>query len=308
MTYGGWGPPNGPGQGGPGNGGPYWGPPPHNPNPYPNPYPDPHPQPYVPPQPARRRSGCGCLAFAFAPAFVSARRRADAIFNTPGPGRIDDPSIRQVQNCRALVGAFATFLLIYTYGTDGGWSDVVDDSALKLFAAPWLLIFTGPLVVAGFIRYAPPEHRPTLRSRLRSPLKAVGWYLGALLLFIGCLALFALVMYKQGAGGSSSLLTSVMVLALFFPVVWLAFFLLFASGKAARYAFNTADVHAALPALLTLVLVWELTLLSVAVDGMPHGPLPVRLCGVLGGPLSVTGVALWELRRLRMRYGVRIRH
>ncbi|MGP4002728.1 hypothetical protein [Streptomyces sp. 8N706] len=235
----------------------------------------------------------------------TARTRADAIFNTPGPGRIEDPVITRVQLARAIIGAMASLLLIYTYGADGGWSTVVDDGAFKLFVAPWLLIFTGPVVIAGFIRYAPPEHRPTLRSRLRAPLKAVGWYLGALALFALCGVLIA----KSGSAGGAgtSLITSVVVLALALPTLWLGIFLLFASGKAARYAFNTADVHATLPALLTVVLVWELMLVSLLANGLPHGPPAAQLAAVLGGPLSVTGVALWELRRLREHYGVRVR-
>ncbi|WP_409236635.1 hypothetical protein [Streptomyces sp. PA5.6] len=41
-------------------------------------------------------------------------------------------------------------------------------------------------------------------------------------------------------------------------LIWMLPFLAFASAYAARYAFNTANVHAALPAALTVVLVWEL--------------------------------------------------
>ncbi|MFD4631233.1 hypothetical protein ACFVYR_18535 [Streptomyces sp. NPDC058284] len=234
----------------------------------------------------------------------SARRRAEAIFNQPGAGHVADRLVSQVQLWRAIAGAIATFYLIYTYGSDGGWSGVANDGVVKLILAPLLLILTGPLVVLGFIRYAPAEHRRALRSRLRAPLKAVGWYVG-ILVGVGLVLVGSTLLLKQNYG---TLLNGLVALALLIGLIWLLPFLLFSSAYAARYAFNTSNVHAALPAALTVVLVWELTLSSVAIEGgLPHGPPPAQWCAVLGGPVSVTAVALWELHRMRTRHGVRVR-
>ncbi|WAM00569.1 hypothetical protein [Streptomyces sp. Je 1-369] len=41
--------------------------------------------------------------------------------------------------------------------------------------------------------------------------------------------------------------------------------------------------------------------------GLPHGPPAAQWGAILGGPVSVTAVALWELHRMRTRHGVRIR-
>ncbi|MGW7087381.1 hypothetical protein ACWGH2_28325 [Streptomyces sp. NPDC054871] len=310
--YQGWGPANGqPQGGGPNPYGPQGGAPnpygPPQPGPYPPPHPHPHPQPYpLPPQPVRRRRS-GCALFFVSPLipFIrSARRRAEAIFNQPGAGRVADPLVSKVQLGRAIAGAAASFLLVYTYGADDGWSGVANDGVVKLILAPLLLIFTGPLVVLGFIRYAPAAQRRVLRSRLRAPLKAVAWYVGILVGVALVLAGSALVL-KQNHG---TLVNGLIALALLIGLVWLLPFLLFASAYAARYAFNTSNVHAALPAALTVVLVWELMLFSVALEGgLPHGPPAVQWCAILGGPLSVTAVALWELHRMRTRHGVRIR-
>ncbi|MFE6158614.1 hypothetical protein ACFQ7F_06820 [Streptomyces sp. NPDC056486] len=234
----------------------------------------------------------------------SARRRAEAIFNQPGAGRVEDRLVTRVQLWRAIVGLAASLLLIYTYGADEGWSGVANDGVVKLILAPLLLIFTGPLVVFGFIRYAPAAQRRLLRSRLRAPLKAVGWYVG-ILVGVGLVLAGSAVLLKQNYG---TLLNGLVALALLIGLVWLLPFLLFASAYAARYAFNTSNVHAALPAALTVVLVWELTLFSAALEGgLPHGPPAAQWCAVLGGPISVTAVALWELHRMRTRHGVRIR-
>ncbi|WP_159395352.1 hypothetical protein [Streptomyces albireticuli] len=245
----------------------------------------------------------GCLVF-----LGTARAQAAAIFATPSPGRVADPVIGRVQKLRAAVGAVTTFLMIWTYGVDGGWSEVFEDGITKVFLAPLILILVGPLVIGGFILYAPAEHRPLLRSRLRYPLKAVGWYLGipvgAVTAAVGILFL---ARYLSDVSYVLGLLLYLVILVTGVPfAVWLVAFLAFASGAAARYAFNTADVHASLPAVLTAVLVWVLNLVSLG-DGLPNGPLAVQLAAVLGGPLSVTAVSYWELHVLRTRYGVRIR-
>ncbi|GHG61456.1 hypothetical protein [Streptomyces griseocarneus] len=236
-----------------------------------------------------------------------ARARARAIFAAPSAGRVSDPVIGRVQKARAIAGLLTTFLLISVYGVDGGWSSVFADGLAKLFLAPLILILVGPLVIAGFIWYAPPQHRALLRSRLRYPLKAIGWYLGvpgaAVAGFLGLAGLLKLlqdVLVAQMLIGLFTLVVGVPY------VIWATAFLFFSSGAAARYAFNTADVHAALPAVLTAVLVWVLNLVQLG-DGLPNGPLPVQIAAFLGGPLSVTAVSYWEVRVLRTRYGVRVR-
>ncbi|MBZ4324203.1 hypothetical protein, partial [Streptomyces huiliensis] len=250
-------------------------------------WPPPHHPPHRPPNgPRRTRHRGGCLG-AFA---GSARAKARAIFAAAGPGRVEDPVVTRVQLWRAALGTAATILLIATYGIDGGWKGVFSDGVSKLFLAPVVLIVVGPVVIACFIWYAPPQHRRLLRSRLRHPLKAVGWYLGAALTVLLCLQVHALLQEYHPLGMLSTLAPLV-----FLPIVlWMLAFLAFASGSAARYAFNTADVHAALPAVLTVALVWTLNLVTLG-DGLPNGPLTVRIAAFLGGPVSVTAVALWEL-------------
>ncbi|MGW2226887.1 hypothetical protein [Streptomyces formicae] len=315
MAQGGWGPSNAPGQGNgtnpyglPQQPNPYGPTPPNGQYPYGPPPPHPYPQPYPPrPQPAvrRRRLGCaGLFVSPLIPVIRSSRRHAESIFNRPGGGRVEDRIVSRVQLWRAIVGAAASFGLIYAYGADDGWSGVANDGVVKLLLAPILLMITGPLAVLAFIGLAPAAQRPVLRSRLRAPLKAVGWYVGIFAGTVGVLIGAALLL-KQNYG---TLLNGLVALALLIGLIWLLPFMLFSSAYAARYAFNTANVHAALPAALTVVLVWELTVCSIALDGgLPHGPPAAQLCAVLGGPLSVTAVALWELHRMRTRYGVRVR-
>jgi hypothetical protein len=71
--------------------------------------------------------------------------------------------------------------------------------------------------------------------------------------------------------------------------------------------FRTADVHEVLPPLIAIVLVWEPALMDLSSGACPGVPAAARPAMVFGGPLSVTAVGLWELRRLRTRHGLTLR-
>ncbi|MET8685078.1 hypothetical protein ABZV77_12755 [Streptomyces sp. NPDC004732] len=316
MATGGWGPGNGPGQPGgngpagqggwgapygPPQGGPY-GPPPPNPGPNPNqpPYPNPYPYGPQPTRPAaRRRFGLiGAL-------LRSAHRAATRLFAQEGAGRIEDRTVDRVQLARTVLGVAATIGLILAYNVDPNrWEDAAYGGAAQLVFAPFVLIIAAPLVIIGFISYAPPHLRPHLRSRLRAPLKAVGWYVLTLVVMGGILVPTALTV---NADDGKSLWEYVLVVASMFVFVWGFPFFFMASLYSARSAFNSAQVHPMLPPVLTMTLVWVFAAFSLIGDGMPGGPPVVQFCSTLGGPLSVTAVSLWELRRMRTRFGVTLR-
>jgi len=331
MATGGWGPGTGPGQSGgqgpggqgwgapygPPQGGPYGPPPPHpgpypNQPPYPNPYPNPNPYPYgpqpTPRVPARRRGGCLSYVspvWLVAAILRSAHRVATRLFVQEGDGRIEDRTVDRVQLARTVLGAAATIALILAYNVDQNrWKDAAEGGAAQLLIAPFVLIIAAPLVIIGFIYYAPPHLRPHLRSRLRVPLKAVGWYVLTLVVIGGTLALTALTVNERDG---KDWWEYVLAVAALIVIVWGFPFFFMASLYSARSAFNSAQVHPMLPPVLTLALVWVFAALNLIGDGMPGGPPIVQFCSALGGPLSVTAVSLWELRRMRTRFGVTVR-
>ncbi|MER6183497.1 hypothetical protein [Streptomyces sp. NPDC001652] len=321
MATGGWGP--GTGQpGGNGTGGHGWGPPPgapaNNPYvppqaPYPphNPYPPQNPYPYVPPAPVpgrapRRRSR---LWFLSAPYLVtailrSAHRVAVRLFVQEGDGRIEDRTVDRVQVTRTVLGAVATVALFMAYGAEkDGWEDAATGGVANMIIAPVLLIVGGPLVILAFVFYAPQHLRPHLRSRLHAPLKAVGWYL----LTVGVLAGTLLGIGQASKNDLSGWQGFVVGLSGLAVLAWGIPFFILASLYSARSAFNTAHVHPMLPPVVTVALVWVLAVFNAIDSGMPQGPPAVQYCSLLGGPLSVTAVSLWEMRRMRTRYGVTVR-
>ncbi|MGX6742102.1 hypothetical protein [Streptomyces xantholiticus] len=233
----------------------------------------------------------------------SARRQARRRFPAHSIRRYHDPEVWRAQKTRAWVALGASFLILAAYGTEADWDEVQEQYFIRLVVTPWLLLLTVPLVLLVLFRLAPPSARPGMRARLRPAVRSVLWYFGT---FTAVPVLYTGVMVLSGSYANSRL-SPLITLALLLPVVWMLFFVVFASTMVVRTAFSTADVHAALPALLTGVLVWELAAINLATAGMPPGPPIVQVCAVVGGPASVTAIAWWELTRLRTRYGVTLR-
>ncbi|MFJ8011714.1 hypothetical protein [Streptomyces sp. NPDC096339] len=175
------------------------------------------------------------------------------------------------------------------------------DGLVKLLITPVLLLAGVPLVVGVFIACARPVRRTRMRAKLRGPLIAVAAFLGHIVPAAGGVVGMLLVVSTYGVGSAWS------VLALLGCVVVAgrgAAFVWFAVPAISRHMFRTVEVHQALPALLTVVLAWELVIqgsLFSASGPSDHPWLPV------GGALATTAVAVFEIHRLATRHGIRLR-
>lgn len=326
----------------PPNPGPYGPPPPPPytgpyvpPQPYPYPTPNTYP-PYVPQrgllgrlrgaewpplrdllrQARQRMHGCAWL-FLLVPctwfvvpglmvAYVfarSARVRAHRLFPPRAHRLHHDPQVTRLQKARALSAAAMTLALLVAYGKPEDFSEVEEQYVVRLMVTPPLLLLSAPVVIAVVYRWAPPHARPYMWQRVRAAGKAALWYVGAVTAIFLIGGMFALLEQE----GQSTTDVSWLAVVLLVPLYWLLFFLGFATGPAVRSGFNSAEVHAALPALLTGVLVWEFAIISLAAGGPPPGPPLVSVLAFVGGPASVCAVAWWEVHRLRTRHGVRLR-
>ncbi|MFD8822331.1 hypothetical protein ACFV1C_08225 [Streptomyces sp. NPDC059605] len=310
------------------------------PYPYPYPYPGPYPPPgqppygpYVPPRSLwqelrdgdwpplaellRRLPVHGCvwalLAFCFLPFLIvllvsyplarSARRQARLRFPPHAHRRIVDPQVIRVQKARAWTALAMSLLILVVYGTASDFEEVQEQYALRLAVTPWLLLFTAPLVITVLFRMVPVAARAGMRARLRPSMRLALRYFGA---FTAVPLLFA-VMVLVGENAGDYWFTPLVTFPLFALVIWAFFFVLFASATVVRTVFGTSEVHAALPALLTGVLVWELAAVNLILAGMPPGPPLIQICALFCGPASVSAVAWWEIYRLRTRHGVTLR-
>ncbi|HZG05222.1 MAG TPA: hypothetical protein VE546_16910 [Streptomyces sp.] len=84
-------------------------------------------------------------------------------------------------------------------------------------------------------------------------------------------------------------------------------FLLYGAALAVVHVFRAADIHETVPPLLVMCLTWETALLDLGDGAYAEAPPGLRVLFLLGAPLSVTAIALYELRRLCRHYGLTIR-
>ncbi|MDX2600126.1 hypothetical protein PV330_08785 [Streptomyces caniscabiei] len=232
----------------------------------------------------------------------SARRPARRIFPSRSRHRPPDDDVTRVQRRRAWTATLMSLLILAVYGKPKDVDQAQQQFMMRLTVSPWLLLLSAPVVVAALFRWSSPNARRAMRAPLRTAGKSALWYVGA---FTAVPLLGGAIYYTRTRLEQDMNLWA--PLALLVPLLWVLLFIVFATGPAVRSAFNTVDVHPALPALLTGALVWEFSAINLAVGGLPPGPPLVQLAALVGGPASVTAVAWWEIHRLRVRHGVRLR-
>ncbi|MGW1274471.1 hypothetical protein ACWD5A_38465, partial [Streptomyces sp. NPDC002491] len=133
---------------------------------------------------------------------------------------------------------------------------------------------------------------------------------GSIVAIIAAVALFpaaVLTGLLDGRFATGPATTVITVVVALFMIVWVLPFVVYGVGMSLVHVFRTADIHETVPPLLALVLVWETTVIDAFTGAYEGVPGPVRILLLLGAPLSVTAVALWELRRLRVGYGLTVR-
>ncbi|WP_146075039.1 hypothetical protein [Streptomyces sp. Ru73] len=240
---------------------------------------------------------------------------------------IEDPLIARVRAIRTALGLAATAWLLLTYPLREGRADYLFGQLLNLLIGCGVLLVCGTVGITVFCLGA---RRPLGRMyarRVGGPLRA----LAALPLGAGLVWLMTAVLRGDAVstsmigahdffggffGTTAGTLISGLIMAAAFlagglvclcVLVSAACFTLVAAVRGLNSCFRTADVHELLPAVLSPLLVWSLFVVQL-VDGPDVVAPPVVFVPfLLGGPLSVTALAVWEVRRLRTRYGVTLR-
>ncbi|KOG54893.1 hypothetical protein ADK75_12940 [Streptomyces virginiae] len=227
-----------------------------------------------------------------------------AVFTPSRPDRVHDPMVKRVQILRTAVGLVAITWMLLTYGLAADADAVVDDRFGQIRTALIVLAVTFPVAVAAFIAPARPPHRRLFLRRAAKPA-------GALLALVVTLAVPRLITglgyVDEHTDWTASAGRVVLLFALGAFLLWLAPFALYGIGQSLVHVFRTADLHETVPPLLAMLLVWELALFDLFRGAYDSVPLGARLAFLLGAPLSVTVVAMWELRRLRTRHGITLR-
>ncbi|WP_327265903.1 hypothetical protein OG444_35160 [Streptomyces sp. NBC_01232] len=212
--------------------------------------------------------------------------------------------MKKVQVLRTVIGLAALTWMLLSYGVVPDADAVVDDRFAQIRTTLIVLAVTFPVAVAAFIAAARPPHR---RMFLRRAVKPAGALL-VLVVTLGAPRLITGLGYvTEETDWTSSAGRVALLFALGAFLLWLAPFGLYGIGQSLVHVFRTADLHETVPPLLAALLVWEVALFDMIRGTYEGVPFAVRIVFILGAPLSVTAVAMWELRRLRTRHGITLR-
>ncbi|MGW7364669.1 hypothetical protein ACWGI8_14865 [Streptomyces sp. NPDC054841] len=251
-----------------------------------------------------------------------------AVLTRPSrPDRIHDPVITRLQYGRTALGLMAMAWLLLSYPLRKGREEFVLGKLEELVIGCGIVLVAGVIGVGAFVFSARPPLGRMYANRVGGSLRALAVIpLGAGVCWLMTAALGSDVVTTSDVGrhdfffglfgDTVGTLISGLVIALLFvaaavvcAVVLLAAaaFTLAAAVNGLNSCFRTADVHELLPALLSPLLVWSLFALQLFDDADVAAPPEVLYTFLLGGPLSVTALSVWEARRLRSRYGVTLR-
>ncbi|MFF5959642.1 hypothetical protein [Streptomyces luteogriseus] len=252
----------------------------------------PHPVPPPPPGPVtrlRRRIGP-----------VNTARR---VFRPSRPDLVEDAFVARMQKIRTLVGLAAVVWVSVSYKVGSSLRDVADDRLDQSWHSVLVLSVTFPVVVGVLLALTAPSARRDLLRRAAKPFGAMVALIAAVFVF----PLMVLTGFVEGRFATNPAMTVVTWVVVVLVLVWVLPFIAWGVGLALLHVFRTADIHQTMPPLLAMTLVWEMTLIDLFTGAYAGVPGPVRAVFMLGAPLSVTAVGLWELRRLRAHYGITVR-
>ncbi|MFD3698084.1 hypothetical protein ACFWUZ_18370 [Streptomyces sp. NPDC058646] len=212
--------------------------------------------------------------------------------------------MKRVQVIRTVIGLVAMTWMLLSYGLAADADAVVDDRFAQIRTTLIVLAVTFPVAVAVFIAAARPPNRRVFLHRVGKPA-------GALLALVVTLAVPRLITglgyVDEQTDWTASAGRVVLLFAMGAFLLWLTPFAFYGIGQSLVHVFRTADLHETVPPLLATLLVWEVALFDLFRGAYEDVPFMVQLAFVLGAPLSVTAVAMWELRRLRTRHGITLR-
>ncbi|MCX5078382.1 hypothetical protein OG321_38725 [Streptomyces sp. NBC_00424] len=249
---------------------------------------------------------------------------ARAMTSPSTPDRIEDPVIARGQRIRTALGLVGVTWLLLAYPLSDGRQDFVLGKLEELLIGCAIVVVAGVVAVALCVLSARPPLRRVYARRVAGPLKALGTLplgVGVAWLMLAALRGDIISMSDVGPhditfglfGGTLGTIFTGLLVGLLFVAAALVcvavlvaalLFTLTAAYTGLNSCFRTGEVHELLPALLSPLLVWSLYAFQLF-DGPDVAAPPVVLHTFsLAGPLSVSALSLWEIRRLRTRYGI----
>ncbi|NDU75566.1 hypothetical protein GWI34_23510 [Actinomadura sp. DSM 109109] len=226
------------------------------------------------------------------------------MFAPSRPDRVQDPAVKKAQIWRAVIGLIAVTWVLVAYGMASNPNDVLADRLDQARTTLITLGVTFPIAVVVFVAVARPPNRLLF---LRRSLKPAGALI-TLCVTLGTPRLAVRMGWvTEDTDWESSPWRILLLFAIGAFLLWLGPFGLYGVALSLIHVFRTADLHETVPPLLTMLLVWEVAVFDLIEGAYANVPFAVRAGFILGAPLSVTAVAMWELRRLRTRHNITLR-
>lgn len=221
--------------------------------------------------------------------FWKPKYAARAVFHPAWIPESVDPAVEQLKKIRLIAGTVAA-IGVYTF-VEGGFA--FDEMLENMLTASVVLLFITPLTVGVMLfvwrrRGSVSGLKPSLFNSLK-----------LLLLFVGAIVLTVVLLQTAGGAGF-------FILVLGPVVLWLIGFVARGAWHVGANFFGTAGVHRCLPPLLATVTSWLMALPDLFTGDLHGLSLGMGVLFILGAPLTVTGIALLEMRRLGQHYGIRL--
>ncbi|MFD8387755.1 hypothetical protein ACFV2N_00735 [Streptomyces sp. NPDC059680] len=202
-----------------------------------------------------------------------------------------DPSVEQLKRIRVAAGTVAA-VGVYTF-VEGGFAP--EEMLQNLLIASGVLLFVTPLTVGVMLWMW--RRTGSLRPLRPALLRA----LGLLLTFVGSVVTTVLLLQNANALAGGLLIIPVGLVTL-----WMVWFVGAGALRINGNFFGTAAVHRCLPPLLATVTSWLMALPDLLTGDLHGLGLMLGIVFILGAPVTVTAIALYEMALLKRRHGIRL--
>ncbi|MGI5347414.1 hypothetical protein ACQEU8_04390 [Streptomyces sp. CA-250714] len=211
--------------------------------------------------------------------------------------------MKRIQKVRTMVGLGAFLWVSLSYRLAENLGDV----AKARFDQSWITVLalsvTFPVLVGVLVALARPAQRRELLRRAARPFGAIVAIFAGMFLF----PLQVLTGFGSGLFAGNLPMTILEHTATVITIVWVLPFVIYGVAMSLVHVFRTADIHETVPPLIAMTVVWEMLIVDLFTGAYAGVPGPLRMIMLVGAPVSVTAVGLWELHRLRAYYGLRLR-
>ncbi|MGC0421643.1 hypothetical protein [Embleya sp. AB8] len=214
-----------------------------------------------------------------------------------------DTKLERVRAIRSWLGLAVLVWIAVTYG---GADEATKGWINGFFVSVVVALVACPIAVGVLIALTRPNLRAETRKSLMLPLRSLGLFVVVSVATLGGLG--SLAYGSQGINGSGGAAAFFLTLFGLIVSVWVMRFWYLAVRAIPQHLFRAVDGHPLLPAVIAPWLAWCGALIDLGDDGGKGSvPTAIRLAGTLGGPITITAMSLWEIRRVRSRYGVTFR-